>query len=637
MRTRIIILSLVLLYIILNISCKNNREFYFDQTQKKSLYQIVSNYKKLKKNEEYLSLISYKDSVKSSSVSDVEKNLILILDISFDTELSSSEKILLLGNKKKDEKNPFLYNQICFQLYHNYINLSNYNEGIRVLGDNITLLNNFKNDFLPEIAKSYHQIGYTAHIYSENGLQSIDAYVAAAEHSILNGDYNRAGSAMYNASLIPDSLSNNSRLYFCQKTIEYFTKGKDYNGLISSGYVGLIYATTNIDTIRKYTEKSKLLFDQGKVSDEKYYGFLIHVLNTSLDEDNRLYEEYYKHVEKHLSTLKESHYQKSYFYFSVFRYAQKTNKPLNEQKKYLLKSLEEANKLDENHFKISHSILILDSCIQLDLLLKNHLEVIKWYEIKDKFADQLKETRSNEKELDKIQMNLWHNQEIDLLEKLNAKEKIIAARNRSLFIASLILILIIAYILIRLKQSNVKIKDSQKEIKKANEVIKSNNQKLHKTLELVKLQNVQLEEKKNEIASELKSKLALLSNNLKNSHAISETIKDSDEISSSLKKEILKKIDSTGNKRIIEEMDVQFLKLNKEIYTKLSKLHPNLTNNNLKLCVYINSNLTSKEIASLNFTSVEAIKVARSRLRKKLGINSQEYTLTAYLNSVLNN
>ena len=45
-------------------------------------------------------------------------------------------------------------------------------------------------------------------------------------------------------------------------------------------------------------------------------------------------------------------------------------------------------------------------------------------------------------------------------------------------------------------------------------------------------------------------------------------------------------------------------------------------------------NLSSKEIANILNISPEGIKKARYRLRKKLGISTQNNSISAYLNSI---
>jgi DNA-binding response OmpR family regulator/DNA-binding CsgD family transcriptional regulator len=66
---------------------------------------------------------------------------------------------------------------------------------------------------------------------------------------------------------------------------------------------------------------------------------------------------------------------------------------------------------------------------------------------------------------------------------------------------------------------------------------------------------------------------------------------------------------------------------------KLLILHPGLLPAEIELCLFLKKNLSSKEIAMLTFKSPNTVKVARSRLRKKLGIDDKK-NLYTYLNSI---
>lgn len=68
------------------------------------------------------------------------------------------------------------------------------------------------------------------------------------------------------------------------------------------------------------------------------------------------------------------------------------------------------------------------------------------------------------------------------------------------------------------------------------------------------------------------------------------------------------------------------------IYQLLQK-HPNLTPQEIQLCVFIRKDIQTKEIAEITFRESASVKVARSRLRKKLGLDELN-NLHAYLNSI---
>lgn len=93
-------------------------------------------------------------------------------------------------------------------------------------------------------------------------------------------------------------------------------------------------------------------------------------------------------------------------------------------------------------------------------------------------------------------------------------------------------------------------------------------------------------------------------------------------------------------KRIIGELDrnianegwldfeTRFKEVHSDFNKKLSEKFPNLTPNELKLCAFLKLNLSTKDISSLTFQSAETIKIARHRLRKKLGLTRDDNLVT---------
>ena len=57
---------------------------------------------------------------------------------------------------------------------------------------------------------------------------------------------------------------------------------------------------------------------------------------------------------------------------------------------------------------------------------------------------------------------------------------------------------------------------------------------------------------------------------------------------------------------------------------RLMEKYPKLTKTDLKLCVYIKLNMSTKEIAEMMSISPRSVEMARYRLRKKLGLSPEE-------------
>ena len=75
------------------------------------------------------------------------------------------------------------------------------------------------------------------------------------------------------------------------------------------------------------------------------------------------------------------------------------------------------------------------------------------------------------------------------------------------------------------------------------------------------------------------------------------------------------------------------LKSNEDFVKKLSALYKGLTSKDIKLCIYLKMNLSSKEIAPLLNISYRGVELHRYRLRKKLQL-SQDVNLNSFMNNI---
>ncbi|MEZ4989852.1 MAG: helix-turn-helix transcriptional regulator [Saprospiraceae bacterium] len=72
--------------------------------------------------------------------------------------------------------------------------------------------------------------------------------------------------------------------------------------------------------------------------------------------------------------------------------------------------------------------------------------------------------------------------------------------------------------------------------------------------------------------------------------------------------------------------------MHKDFNVRVAHLYPDITPNEYRLMAFIRMNLSSKEIASILNISIPGIKKARQRLRKKMGLATQDSLETAILN-----
>lgn len=118
--------------------------------------------------------------------------------------------------------------------------------------------------------------------------------------------------------------------------------------------------------------------------------------------------------------------------------------------------------------------------------------------------------------------------------------------------------------------------------------------------------------KKGELLTKIKEELTRVMRSLENPVAITEI------------KKVLKSV--SEDDKIDQEWETfskHFDKVHSDFVVSLKDRYPALSANEIKLCIYLRMNLSSKEIAQLMSISVRGVEISRYRLRKKLGITSE--------------
>ena len=86
------------------------------------------------------------------------------------------------------------------------------------------------------------------------------------------------------------------------------------------------------------------------------------------------------------------------------------------------------------------------------------------------------------------------------------------------------------------------------------------------------------------------------------------------------------------NENYWNEFNLYFNELDHKFLDLITKSHPSITKNDLRLCSLIRMNLSSKEIASLLNISLRAVEQGRYRLKKRFGID-KSLDLAVYIKS----
>jgi DNA-binding CsgD family transcriptional regulator len=96
-------------------------------------------------------------------------------------------------------------------------------------------------------------------------------------------------------------------------------------------------------------------------------------------------------------------------------------------------------------------------------------------------------------------------------------------------------------------------------------------------------------------------------------------------------KEVLNEINFSLNNKAWEEFEYRFNKVHPQFYKKLDDTHGGLTLNEKKLAAFLLMNMTTKDISNITSQTPHSINVARTRLRKKLGLANSNTSFTEYL------
>jgi DNA-binding CsgD family transcriptional regulator len=153
-----------------------------------------------------------------------------------------------------------------------------------------------------------------------------------------------------------------------------------------------------------------------------------------------------------------------------------------------------------------------------------------------------------------------------------------------------------------------------------------------KKQELINLENEKLQQ---DIESKSRE-LAISTMSMIKKNQFLSKIKDDLKKTSELQK--IKNVIKTIDRNLNNEDDWKFFEeafnnADKEFLKKIKTAHPNLTNNDLKLCAYLRLNLSSKDIAPLLNISLRSVEIKRYRLRKKMELSHNE-GLTDYILSL---
>lgn len=204
-----------------------------------------------------------------------------------------------------------------------------------------------------------------------------------------------------------------------------------------------------------------------------------------------------------------------------------------------------------------------------------------------------------------------------------------------LILIIVISILLLLFLISVLFYRNLKIKAKKDKLQSDSLILESKNLELEKQNLL--LQNSKLEQEVVNKNKELTTHVMYLVQ--KNQFIVSVTDKlselstnESKSINKQKVNSIIKQMKSNVDKTAWEEFEIRFQQIHTDFHKKLNQKIPNLTPNEKRLCAFLYLNMTTKEISSITFQTVKSIEVARTRLRKKMGIEREDNLISVLQN-----
>ena len=259
---------------------------------------------------------------------------------------------------------------------------------------------------------------------------------------------------------------------------------------------------------------------------------------------------------------------------------------------------------DRNNYKKAYEYQSQFQAIKDSLMNQEKLRAINQLEMQDKFDTRVRESQHRQEKIEAEQRR---------------KETIYLLITAASVLGILILVLI--YFLQRSKM-----KRQMLETRKNNLEVKG-----------LELENINLERELEFRTKELTTNVMYMARTSEFITRISEKLLKSKMYFTQDNQEVINKVVTELQSYIDQdtwaEFEIRFQQVHNDFYTKLNELHPDLTANEKKLCAFLRLNMTTKEISAITYQSVNSIVVARSRLRKKLGIDQDE-NLISYLENL---
>lgn len=265
--------------------------------------------------------------------------------------------------------------------------------------------------------------------------------------------------------------------------------------------------------------------------------------------------------------------------------------------------------------------------LQKDGSLKNNIEIfISYYyfmyklEMRDKnFEEALISYEKYKSATDSLYMRI-NTEKINIIEKnfaLEKEQEALKRKNQQRLSAGIIILLLFLLVIVLLILIVV---NHRSRIRKASQEQHTLQTKLEgKDKEMVAylMQLIKIKETNNKIINYLKTS----SRNLKKEE-------------SQLVNSMISDLRDNAKNDFWTDFNLRFKDVNSDFYQKLNDQYPTLTLNEHRLSAFLYLNMTTKEIANITGQSIDSINLARTRLRRKLGLTSTRTPINSFLQNL---
>jgi DNA-binding CsgD family transcriptional regulator len=389
-----------------------------------------------------------------------------------------------------------------------------------------------------------------------------------------------------------------------------------------SGTLGLAYTSLgNMHDMRKQEDSATYFYELALTSFENSNnvaylpGSYIRIGEVELLNGNR--QKSLQYFEKALAiSAKTENKQSQVYSLNALGNWFLTEKDINQAELGFKKAYQIATTLSDKSFEI----IILESLIKLNEQKKNFSEITK---LQKRLLALKEETYSVERE--KIVKNL--EVQFDVAEK-NRKIALVSKENEVANLANWLLLTFIIVLLIALLLGYLYLKNRNK-----------NDRKLLKTKEalveaLEKQRELQETQFKNDLDHKESQLSAITLQMLQKNEFLNDIKKMIEEQQPLPEQQLLKMVNrNLEHNSNWDDFNLYFESINKNFYTRLKQIYPEISSNDLKICALIKLNLSIKEMSSILNISPDSVKTARYRLRKKLQMSGDD-NLTNFILSV---